>query len=350
MLPVLLSDGHSAVVSGYGAPGLMLFDAQGRPERLLARSGSGPGELQGPEDAMLLPGDTILVIDESNGAINRYTADSGLVRAERREASFSLSCFSPSGRLANGDYVATGRCSSNRMIPGGGLDPNTQLVTLRPDFSAIDTVAKVAGSRMTIVEVRQGDRTFPSMRWVQFGQPTTVTAVDSTIVVGSGVGGYVLDLRSQDGQPVGKIVVDRPPRLVTDAMRESLVARSVERAMASREGRITRQQAERQAREEPVADTMGSYQRVTATPEGTIWVLDFIAPDDSLWSATAFRRDGVILGRLTGPRHGGMPLWFSDDRVMIREVDGDGVVRYGVYRVVKARPALAQGASGGGQG
>ncbi len=331
-LATRLGDGRSVVVSRYGNPGMMLFDRQGQPVRLLARAGSGPGELQAPGNAVLLPGDTLLVVDASNATINRYTADSGFIRSERRLGNFSLECYPPGGRLANGDIVATGICGVNRGLAQGILKPSTQLVTMGPDFAELDTVAMVPGSRMAMVEVTQNGRTFPSMKWIQFGQPTSVTAVDSTIVVGSGDGGYVLDLRSATGTPVGRIVVDRAPVLVTEAMREAQIERSVKRQMVGSDG-VTRTQAMKVAEQEPIADTVAAYQWVTATPSGTIWVLDFILPDDSTWSATAFRRDGAILGRVTGPRHGGMPVWFGDDRVMIREVDADGVVRYAVLHV-----------------
>lgn len=331
----VLADGRSAVLSRYGRAELMLFDTAGRPERLLARSGSGPGELTGPDEVIVLPGDTLLVIDESNGMLNWYTADSGFVRGVRRTATWSLSCFHPTGRLADGRFVATGLCSSNRRLPDGSLNPNTQLVVIGDDFAAVDTVAMIPGSRMTTVEVEQGGRKFPAMMWVRFGQPTTVTAVDSTIVVGSGEGGYVLDLRDGSGARTGRIVVDRPTNLMADAMRRTIIEQDIERRMARSERPVTREEARRYAEQEPIADTIAAYQRVTATPNGTIWVLDFILPGDSTWTATAFRRDGAILGRLTGPTHGGMPIWFGDDRVQIRQVDGDGVVRFGVYRIGK---------------
>lgn len=334
VIATLLQDGRSVVVDRYGGSGMMLFDAAGRPERLLARNGQGPGELAGPEEPLLLPGDTLLVIDESNGVLNRYTADSGLVRSERRERQFSLGCHVPTGRLADGRYVGSGICSHNRMAPDGSVNPLTQLVVHGADFASIDTVAMVLGSRMTVVEITQGGRTFPSMQWIQFGQPTSVTAIDSTIVVGSGDGGYALDLRRADGTPTGRIVVERPPRMLHDSERRAWMEGETLRMMSSGERRVDRVTAERQAASRPIADTIAAYRRVMASPAGTLWVLDYALPGDSTWSATAFGRHGVIAGRLTSRNTSGLPVWFGDDKVMIREVDNDGLVRYGVYGIV----------------
>lgn len=335
----LLSDGRSVAARRIGGGELILFDATGRPERQLARGGQGPGELVAPGEAIVLPGDTILVVDAANSSVNRYTADSGLISTARMAEPFPAMCFGPGGRLTDGRLVAVGACSSNRRLPDGSLRAETPLVTYGLDFANGDTVALVTGSRMTMIEVEQGGRKFPAMAWMQLGQPTTVTAVDSTIVVGSGVGGYALELLRPDGRQVGRIVVERPPVLVTDSMRQAVVDRELRRIEENSEPGINLDAARRFALTQPIADTLAAYQRVTASPNGTIWVLDFMLPDDSTWTASAFRVDGAILGRVTGPRHGGMPVWFGDDRVQIRQVDGDGIVRFGVYGLANARPA-----------
>ncbi len=67
-------------------------------------------------------------------------------------------------------------------------------------------------------------------------------------------------------------------------------------------------------------------------------MVDYQAETDTTWSATAFRPDGAIVGRLTAGMKGARPVWFGKDRVLLRTVDEDGVVRFGVYRVKKVAP------------
>jgi hypothetical protein len=333
--PQLLSDGRAVFAQGYRQEQqLRLFERDGTPGRVLAREGSGPGEIAGPDFVLILPGDTILISDGSNASINRYTADSGFVRAERA-SNTEFGCYAPTGRLANGRHVGIARCSSNRRNPDGSLNPTMTLVTYPPDFSRYDTIGTVPGSRMKQVDITQGTRTFPVLMWLQLGQHTSVAAVDSTIVVGSGDGGYVLDLRDVGGMPMGRIVVDRPAVMVNEEMRRAVIAQQIERAMTSSESGITRERAEELVNQEPFADTLASYQLVTATLDGTIWVRDTQLPGDSTWSATAFRRDGAILGRLSGLQSKGYAAWLGDDRATVRHEDEDGVVRYGVYRIVR---------------
>ena len=68
------------------------------------------------------------------------------------------------------------------------------------------------------------------------------------------------------------------------------------------------------------------------SPNKTLWIVDYIAPTDTEWSATAFRADGAIVGRLT-VKGKGTPLAFGDDRVVIRSEDEDGVVSLTVRRI-----------------
>jgi hypothetical protein len=104
--------------------------------------------------------------------------------------------------------------------------------------------------------------------------------------------------------------------------------------MAIADLNLTEERAREMAEQRPFADTVGAYVSVTATDGGTIWVRDMPMPADSIWSLTAFRRDGAILGRLSGLRSKGRLTWLGDDRVIIQHEDEDGLVRFGVYRIL----------------
>jgi len=338
--PVPLSDGRFVALRNIGGAELMLFGADGTFERVLAGTGQGPGELMAASEPIVLPGDTLVVVDDPSAMINWYHPDSGFVRSERGQANGSASCFDPTGRLADGRLVAIGNCSSNRMHRDGTLRAETPLLVFSLGYLQADTAALVPGARMAMMTVRQGDRAFETPRWVRLGQFTTVTAVDSTIVVADGVGGYVLRLLTPEGTERGRIEVARPLLPVSDELRQRVIDEQIRRLEERTGGErmaITMDEARREIREEPTADTLPAYARVMPGEDGSVWVIDYIVPGDSTWAATAFRLDGTILGRVTGQRHaeggGSGPVWFGRDRIIVRELDEDGVVRFGVYRV-----------------
>jgi hypothetical protein len=63
-----------------------------------------------------------------------------------------------------------------------------------------------------------------------------------------------------------------------------------------------------------------------------VWVPGASGPGDTTGGATAFRQDGAIVARLTWTGQG-RPVAFADDRVVIRDVDPDGVVALRLFRI-----------------
>lgn len=339
--PVPLSGGRFAVLRNIGGAQLVLFGTDGKPERVLARTGAGPGELVRPTQPVLVGGDTLLVVDDANGSVNWIHPDAGLIRTARSTGDGLSGCFGGTGQLADGRLVGVGNCGHNQTDRDGTPRVGTPLLRHTPDFSESDTIALVPGYRMGTMEIRQGSRRFDVQQPLRFGQFTTVTALDSTIVVASGEGGYVLRLMDPEGRPTGRIVIPVAARLVTDALKQLAIDRELkefrERSGSGEQRAITDEESRRQIVEAPTADTLPAYGRVLPGADGVFWVVDYVLPSDTTWAATGFRVDGTIVGRLVGPRRGGQlgigPVWFGRDRVMVREVDEDGVVRFGVYGV-----------------
>jgi hypothetical protein len=94
-------------------------------------------------------------------------------------------------------------------------------------------------------------------------------------------------------------------------------------------------ESRRVAREAPFADSLPPYEGLFVSPNATLWVVDATAPGDTSWSATAFRLDGAIVGRLQVGR-AGRPVAYGNDRVVVREEDEDGVVSMKVFRIMPA--------------
>ena len=105
----------------------------------------------------------------------------------------------------------------------------------------------------------------------------------------------------------------------------------------SSEPHINISESRRVARDTPFADSLPPYHVLIPGEPGVLWVTDYVTLVDSTSAATAFRRDGAIVARLTIPWLS-QPVWFDRDRVILRVVDDDGVVRFAVYRIV-AEPA-----------
>ncbi len=336
--PIQLSGGRWVTLKAISGVELVLFDSTGHPIRLIAGMGSGPGELMRPQLVASPGGDTLAVVDDANRTRNLYHPDHGLVSSDRFDGTVALFCFRPGGWLPDGRAVAIGGCSSNRRSADGELSTDTPLVLIAADMSSTDTVAMVPGAQMRMAEARSGSHRMMVPMWVRLGRATSVTTVDSAIVVASGVGGYVLELRDGTGRVTGRIEVDRPAVMVTDAMREAVIALELERLSTYSEGGQMNPDAERMTREGPIADTLPAYQAVFPGEGGLFWVMDHVLPGDTTWAATAFRADGAIVARIRGSLtpgpYGAGPVAFLRDRVIMREADGDGVVRFGVYGVI----------------
>lgn len=328
---IRLRDGRAVALFGHGQQELLLFGADGAPLRQLARRGEGPGEVAGSGDVIVLPGDTIVFADHATRRVTWFTPDSGFLHTAPIPPGRGAGCQAPAGVLPGRMLVGIGRCGQDRLSDDGTLQVTTPLLRFGLDFSARDTIAMVAASRMKWIDITAGGRTDRVMTWPQFGPETSIAVFDSLVVVGTADGGYALDFLTADGALARRIVVERPPVLVDDAFLERVVERRLMRDARDR-SRQERDSIRRAILAEPFADTVAAYARITASPDH-LWVIDVILPGDTTWSATAFRADGAIAGRLVVPRRLGAAYAFGDGAVIVRHEDAEGVVRYAVHRV-----------------
>ena len=327
--PVLLHDGRAAVLFSGRDAALMLFDSTGAPVRRLARRGHGPGELAGPMQINLLPDDTIVVADYANSSINWYVADSGLARTTRHDASWRIACFSMPSLLADGQLVALGYCQDPS---GRTIQKVIPLARFPVDRSTVDTLRMVPhlGYRM----VQHGGHAVAE--YVRLSAIPSITTIDSTIVLASAVEGYTFELLDPDGATTGRIVVDGPPVPLTDSLKAAMIAlRFKQIDEDADEPGVDPEGLKELARNAPYAEVLPPYEKVESGGDGLFWVIDRILPGDTTWAATAFRLDGAIVGRISSGALGDYPILFRPGRVVVRQTDEDGVVRYGVYQMVK---------------
>ena len=331
--PVLLPDGRSVVLNSIGGGQLMLFDGSGAPVRLLARSGQGPGELVNPGEPVLLGGDTLLVTDGANRTINWYVPDRGLVRSERLRDGIDPGCWTQSGVLPDRRSVRMYACMGGGQPESTERRPPTWVAVTTPGFTAVDSIVSMPGYELVLVETRYRGRVASYPRLLRYGLRPVLSNWGTEIVTGNGPSGYTLDRYDTTGVLRSRVLFDRPRRAVTTAMRDALIEMELSRINGPQsEGYVDIDETRRLAREEPFADSLPPYQALLSGPDSTLWAVDPVAPTDSQWTATVLRHDGAILARVRG-RGADLPVRVLGDRVMLREVDDDGIVRFTIYRV-----------------
>jgi hypothetical protein len=330
MAPTPLPDGQYLLLNRNRGGQLMLFGTDGAPLRLLARTGEGPGELMNPAQPSIL-GDTIVVADGANSTVNWYQADRGLLQSERNTqvALNDPGCWAHLGAAPDGRRLSLYGCygaDSARRRPN-------PVAWIPPDFSRVDTVLFTGGIEMVPREIMSGGRAITVHSPLGLGLRPVAAPWGSGIAVGNG--GLHRDLERQDdvGQLTGRVTIARPLRAVTAAMREALIAAEIDQLEVMGPDIVRDPEgARRHIREQPFADSLPAYRSLLQGADGVIWAIDGTSDADSSWSATIFRDDGAILARVHGVKPG-LPVRVMGDRVVVRETDEDGVVRFGVYRV-----------------
>lgn len=308
---------------------LMVFDSTGLPSHVLARPGEGPGELVNPGEPMLL-GDTIVLADGGNTAVNWYDTERVIRTAPLREF-IDPGCWSHFGTTADRRRVSIFGCFGLSPDDTMRRRPNpVALVT--PDYSRIDTVLTIPGMEMVLFEIRSGSRTMSYPTPLRLGLRPVASGWGDGFVVGNGTAPRVLSRYGLDGTLRARLVPDLPRRAVTDEMRQAVIDVDLAVIDGPGEAYTNIEEARRRAREMPFTDSLPPYQVLLEGPGGTLWAVDGQSPVDSAWSATVFRSDGAILARVTGPR-AGVPVGMRGGDVIVREVDEDGVVRFGIFAV-----------------
>jgi len=330
MAPTPLPDGQYLLLNRNRGGQLMLFGTDGAPLRLLARTGEGPGELMNPGPPSLL-GDTIVVADGANGTVSWYLAEGGLLKTER-SATVPLidpGCWGHYGAAPDGRRLGVYGCYG---ADSAGRRPNP-VAWIPPDFSRVDTVLFTGGIEMVMRAYERGGRAMTSRSPLGLGLRPVAAPWGNGIAIGNG--GLHRDLERHDdqGRLTGRVVIARPLRAVTEAMREALIAAEIDQLTVMGPEIIRDfEGASRQIREQPFADSLPAYRSLLPGAEGVIWAIDGMSDADSSWSATIFRDDGAIMARVHAVKPG-LPVRVVGDRVVVRETDEDGVVRFGVYRV-----------------
>jgi hypothetical protein len=327
----LLADGRLVTLSRVGSR-LFMFSPSGNGERPLGRTGKGPGELTRPTGLASARGDTIVAPDGANLQLNWITAKQGFVRSKPLPRFPGSSHARPAGMLRGGELVFSNSGLVQDASPTGITRPTSSVVVLSADASRARVVASIPDLEVVEIETRMRGRLGRDSRPRHFTRVAEVHAWDTVIATGSGEG-YRIDLRDAAGRIRTTLQVPVVRRVVTKAMRDSMIATRLRRFDDVRsEGMVDEAESKRLERAAPFVDSLPPYGSWFVAPNQTLWVLDYFAPGDVMQAATGFRQDGAIVGRLTW-RGTGIPVAFGNDRVVLRELDDDGVASFAMYRI-----------------
>jgi beta-lactamase regulating signal transducer with metallopeptidase domain len=332
---VLLSDGRIAALRGID-PRLFVFGTDGRLQRQIGRLGTESGTFMVPNGMLLLPGDTLYVPDLNNHRVNWITAEGGFVRTASlpRPRSRELP-VEPRGYLRGGSVVAFTRILGHEVRDSIGR-PQHPVIVMDPLFTERREIATAPGHELVRIQTNYRGLKRQLVTHLRLGRFTDVVAFDSLIAIATGERGHEVELRDPSGTLVRRIRIERPRRPVTRAMRDAMIAGELARIAEPQSERfVDVAETRRQARENPFADSLPPFSGIFATPGGRLWAVDAIATGDREWTATAFRSDGSIAGRLRAALPA-VPMYFTDDRVLLRASEPTGRTSLRVHRIVPA--------------
>jgi hypothetical protein len=328
----MLSDGRIATLAPIGNR-LLVFAANGRGERTLAREGTGPGEIKAPGGMSRIAGDTLVVPDPGNNRVNWIVAGKGIVASKPLPKINKGPFVRPVGALRNGQLVM----STAGLVQSGVTDrvtrPTASILLLSQRADAAKVIAEIPDLEVIRIPTRYGGTASSETVVLRMSRWGMSAAWDTVIATGSG-DGYRIDLRNPNGDMISSIRVAAPRRPITKTTRDLVLANVLRQFEGSTgEAMVDAAESRRVAQATPFADAMPPYGGWFVAPDRTLWIVDPVMPGASRGSATGFRQDGAIVARL-GWAGTGTPVAFGTDRVVMRESDAGATVLR-VYRIEK---------------
>jgi hypothetical protein len=332
---VPLSDGRLMSFARVGNH-VFVFGRDGKGQRVIGRTGQGPGDWMRFGNPVPVGGDSVLVVDFANNRLNWVTADGGVVRTAPFEVGGdtrrmnSIAGFVGSRELVMhtaGFWGGHDRDSLNRSL---ARVASVNIGTGR--FRDLFTIPDLQGVEF---ETRFRGRVAREWMWLRLGGSSAVAVWDSQVASAIATSPDI-ELRDAQGNLRGRM---RPPairRAVTRAMRDARIEMELGWINAPTEQMVDANESRRVARESPFADSLPYYDRLIAGSDQTLWAVDAIALSDNGWTATGYTRDGSIRARVTAKGRS-RPMSFGAGEVVVRSEDENGVVTLKRYRLVPYR-------------
>lgn len=136
------------------------------------------------------------------------------------------------------------------------------------------------------------------------------------------------------GKLVGVVRVNTPPRVVTSAMIDTIIHKELAQRQSRRGKRASNVMTDEESAlgEWPNKESLPAFGLPFVSPDGILWVPDYIGPTDTALIYTAIAPDATILGRLSLPVDTEVRA-FGIGRVLVLKKDADDVRRLEVLKV-----------------
>lgn len=295
-----LADGRLILVDG-GSSELRIFDADGRFEQTIGRSGEGPGEFRWPEWIRVLPGDSLLVYDSQLQRVSLFSPDHRHIRSTNLGEAGK-----PIGAFADGTLLVEIVEDGEEMELGLVRDP-LLFVRSSQGGEILDSLARTPGRER--VQLDAGP--FVLIVHRLYGLATTGIAGDGRAYLGSNDS---YEIRRYT--PEGRLETILRHVAATRAIpREAVAARQQAMSMTMGED-ATLQQALRDAfAQMPIPETLPAFASFLLDDEGNLWVGDMrlLDTDPSTWRI--FDHEDRFLGTVELPG-GFMPKHIGNDFVL----------------------------------
>lgn len=314
---MILADG-SVLIGNSGTGELRAFDPSGRLALTAGRQGRGPREFQGINAVYPYRGDSLLVHDMRARQFSVWTQAGSFGRAFRLP--MEAGGARPIGVFADGSIaVAAENQSDPRERPGAVREAVTVSV-VTPAGAPVQTIGRYPGAEWLLYRHSQGFRATQ----VPLGQ-RGFFAVSGEHVVHATSESPRISLLDRAGKVVRTVDVRAPARKPS---RED-----VDAALAEVQDREERAQLRRHLDGAPGAGTGAVLTDLRVDERGNLWVrTSEEAGGLSRWIVLA--PSGEEIGSVVMPASY-MPLDIRNDRILVRETDGEGVQRVSVWNLVR---------------
>ena len=335
---IVVGNNGSVELRYYDATGIHLLDAGGR--------GGGPGEFRRLSWVGTLPGDSVVVYDQTQRRLSILDPHGQFVRdASLRRADFPMI----KGRFSDGSYVGHVRVRQDRdALPVGLGRDSVMLLRFSRDGALLDTLG-VFPNRIMDVQTRPiGERRIRGPAEIAFSPRTVWTLAGDLMFLGT-TDAYEIGVYDANGNLTKIIRKQHTPVEVTRADQERLVQRWrdiwYDRLDGAEVKWVLRTLDESPLPEAfPVFDPQELDERgrrvgvpLLVDEAGNLWVPQYRRPGDEIPRWDVFDAGGVFLGSITMPR-GFIVSEIGADYVLGWLTQELGVAHVLMYQLIKPEP------------
>lgn len=309
---------------------LVVFPVDASPWRRFGRKGAGPGEIGRYGELVVLVGDTLAFRDGPNARIAIISPREGILRERALTGRRSGSLL---GRVTSGEYVMHGFAVGG-ITPDPQTGPLNQPVEIRTWRGGEDSVISrfIAGQVAMWREFLTIDGgTAMAMYGAELSVEPQLALWDDAVAISPGPDWWI-ERRDLSGSLMSVVRINRPPTQLTDSMWAAHVDTSVAEWIRRDTLANVAEVRERIAARRQDLD-VAVIQELVVTPNQVAWLIDYRHAGHAGWAATAFDREGRILGRIVEAT-GDPPVAIGNDRMAFRTEDDLGIATITVRRIV----------------